>query len=60
MQLRIEVRLDSYNDPNSYGNFGLSETVDIGNLEFLELASILGKFHEVLGAIKKAHDAKQG
>jgi hypothetical protein len=62
MQLRIEVRLDSYNDPSAYGNLQLSETVQIDTPSFLEVAQILGQFHELAAKIereRKESEAKQ-
>lgn len=59
MQLRIEVRIDAYNDPAAQGNLFLSETVNIDTPSFMEIAQILCRFHQLAGAIseeRKAND----
>jgi hypothetical protein len=47
MQLRIDVSVNAYNDPNVQGDLRLSETMEISAASFGEIASILGQFHAV-------------
>jgi hypothetical protein len=54
MQLQIDIRISNY---QAGGNIALSESVMIPNSDFGTLAEIMGKFHELLTAIKTAKDA---
>jgi hypothetical protein len=53
MQLRIEVSVDAYNEPQASGNLRMSETVQIDTPSFIELAQILGRFHELAEKVTK-------
>jgi|HubBroStandDraft_3_1064219.scaffolds.fasta_scaffold421592_2 hypothetical protein len=60
MQLRIEISIDAYNEPGAQGNLRISETVMIDPLGFIELAQILGRFHELAAKITEEREARHG
>lgn len=49
MRLRLDVRLeaDPSTDHNAWGNLQLSESITINAATFLEVAGILGRFHDL-------------
>ena len=57
MQLRIEVSISAYNDQNAQGDLRMSETMQIDTPSFIELAQILGRFHELSAKITEERNA---
>ena len=55
MELQIDVSINDYRGGG--GNLRLSERVVIQGGDFGTLSAILGKFHELLAAIKAAQGA---
>jgi hypothetical protein len=57
---RYELRVDvSITDTQSgFGRLAVSETVSVNTASFLEMAGILGQFHELAESIKKAESAE--
>jgi hypothetical protein len=53
MELQIDISIANY---QAGGNLRLSEHVSIKGGDFGTLAAILGRFHELLAAVKEAQD----
>lgn len=55
MRLQIDIRISpDYNNPQeAFGSLQLSETHEITGQNFMEIATILGKFHELMQKIKE-------
>jgi hypothetical protein len=51
LQISIEAIPGGYNA--AYGNLQLSETVNLDAASFLEIASILGRFHELAEKVEE-------
>jgi hypothetical protein len=58
MDLRLNVQIDAFNDRASYGNLNVSETVELRNVNFLEISQILGQFHAL--TVKIQEERKNG
>ena len=55
-ELRIEVSISDRE--SGYGRLGVSETVLVNSRSFLEMAKILGQFHDLAESIKKTQSAE--
>lgn len=59
-KLRIRCEIQQTDDHGSYYGQGLTveETVELGTVDFMETAAILGRFHDVVADIQ-AKQAKE-
>lgn len=55
MRVTVEVRIDSIGGPYGGGNLQIREDFQLPVSGFTELASILGRFHELAEKVKGEH-----
>lgn len=57
LEVSVEVRevstLDGYRQVSNYNRLSVRHTIELGALDFLELAQVLGRFHELGETIRK-------
>jgi hypothetical protein len=54
VRLQIDIRItpDHDNMSEAYGNLQMTESVTFDGNSFLDIASVLGKFHDMLSELK--------
>jgi hypothetical protein len=55
VNLQIDIRISPDTTDFAYGNLQMTESVRFEGNSFLDIASVLGKFHDMLGELKKEH-----
>ena len=62
LNIRVQVQeTDEHGHPRNYGGPGLTveHVVDLGPLDFMGLAGVLGQFHNLAEEIKKSQSPKE-
>lgn len=54
--LRVSVEITSQGGYYSGGRLGVQENIELGTLGFIELAQVLGRFHELAQTIEKERE----
>lgn len=57
-RLNLRLRVEKVDERGNYTNEGLSveDSLDLRYMGFMEIAGVLGRFHELAEAIKKERD----
>lgn len=58
MQLQVEVSITPTHE-HGYGNLHVKETVSLTTLSFMEMSSILARFHDLATLIQQEHKARK-
>jgi hypothetical protein len=53
VNLQIDIRISPDTTDNGYGTLQMTESVRFQGNSFLEISSVLGKFHDMLSELKK-------
>jgi hypothetical protein len=53
VNLQIDIRISPDTTDNGYGTLQMTESVRFQGNSFLEISSVLGKFHDMLTELKK-------
>jgi len=56
MQLRIQVNVNAFNDPDAYGDLSVSETIELRAMDFMDMSKILARFHELADEVRKKNN----
>lgn len=60
LEVRVEVReIDRHGGWSTHNALSVNHTMELGTLTFLQLAGILGRFHDLGEAIKAEQDAQK-